>query len=167
MLTLTGRLAIEPADRSGAIMRNFIAALLALVFIAPANAGPIEEAFAVIQQFKKAYDASDPPAIVKLFAADAVFLGTTMQGPTRDKGAILKYFQASAAANLPKKVDIENYEVLQVSNTAVLFTGQNIFTQTRDGKPVEAPARFTFLVVKGAEGWRVGHFHSSRRPPAQ
>jgi ketosteroid isomerase-like protein len=56
---------------------------------------------------------------------------------------------------------------VQVSDTAVLFTGQNIFARTRDGKPVEAPARFTFLIVKEADGWRVGHFHSSRRPRAQ
>jgi uncharacterized protein (TIGR02246 family) len=126
--------------------------------------GPKEEAFAVIEQFKKAYDASDPPNIVNLFATEAVFLGTTMQGPTRDKDAILKYFQASASANLPKKVEVENYEVLQLSETAVLFTGQNVFTQTRDGKAVEAPARFTFLIVREPQGWPIGHFHSSRRP---
>ena len=148
-------------------MKHLIAALVALILVGPASAGPSEEAFAVIEQFKKAYDASDPPAIAKLFATDAVFLGTTMQGPTRDKGAILKYFQASASANLPKKVEIENYEVLQLSDKAVLFTGQNVFTQTRDGKPVQAPARFTLLIVREADGWRIGHFHSSRRPPTQ
>jgi ketosteroid isomerase-like protein len=57
------------------------------------NAGPTEDAFVVIEQFKKAYDASDPPAIVKLFAPDAIFLGTTMQRPTRDK-ARLRVFAA-------------------------------------------------------------------------
>jgi hypothetical protein len=86
---------------------------------------------------------------------------------TRDKDAILKYFQASASANLPKKVEIENYETLQLSETAVLFTGQNVFTQTRDGSAVDTPARFTLLAVKEADGWRIGHFHSSRRPPPQ
>ncbi len=106
--------------------------LIVLVYmLAPANAGPTEDAFVVIEQFKKAYDASDPPAIVKLFAPDALFLGTTMQRPTRDKEGILKYFQASASANLRKKVEIENYEVLQLSETAVLFTGQDTFSQTR------------------------------------
>jgi uncharacterized protein (TIGR02246 family) len=148
-------------------MTRLIVALLALTLVTPASAGPQEDAFSVIEQFKKAYDASDPPSIVKLFATEAVFLGTTMQRPTRDKAAILKYFEASASANLPKKVEIENYEVLQLSETAVLFTGQNVFTQTRDGKAVDIPARFTFLITKGAEGWRIGHFHSSRRPPSQ
>jgi uncharacterized protein (TIGR02246 family) len=148
-------------------MRRLIAALVALSLISPVSAGTREDAFAIIEQFKKAYDASDPPGIVRLFATEAVFLGTTMQKPTRDKDAILKYFQASASVNLPKKVEIENYEILQLSETAVLFTGQNVFTQTRDGSAVDTPARFTFLAVKEADGWRIGHFHSSRRPPPQ
>ncbi|MFI5014226.1 MAG: YybH family protein [Hyphomicrobiales bacterium] len=148
-------------------MRYLIAALLLVGAVSPASAGPKEDAFAVIEQFKKSFDASDPPAIVKLFAPDAVFLGTTMQRPTRDKEAILKYFQASASANLPKKVEIENYEVLQLSESAVLFTGQDTFSQTRDGKTIETPARFTFVITKDAQGWGIGHFHSSMRPSPQ
>jgi uncharacterized protein (TIGR02246 family) len=148
-------------------MRYLIASLLLVYMLAPATGGPTEDAFVVIEQFKKAYDASDPPAIVKLFAPDAIFLGTTMQRPTRDKEGILKYFQASASANLPKKVEIENYEVLQLSETAVLFTGQDTFSQTRDGKTIETPARFTFVITKGPQGWGIGHFHSSMRPSSQ
>lgn len=90
-----------------------------------------------------------------------------MQRPTRDKDAILKYFQASASANLPKKVEIENYEVLQLSEGAFLFTGQDTFSQTRDGKAVETPARFTLVITKNAQGWAIAHFHSSVRPNPQ
>jgi uncharacterized protein (TIGR02246 family) len=148
-------------------MKCLFAALILLGIIAPASAGPKEDAFAVIEQFKKAYDASDPPAIVKLFAPDAVFLGTRMQRPTRDKEAIVRYFQESAAADFPRKVEIENYEVLQLSEIAVLFTGQDKFSQTRDGKTIETPARFTFVITKGPQGWSIGHFHSSVRPGLQ
>jgi uncharacterized protein (TIGR02246 family) len=151
--------------RQGESMTRLIAALILLTFATTASAGPKEDAFSVIEQFKKGYDASDPPSIVKLFAADSVFLGTLMQRPTRDKAVIQKYFESSASTNLPKKVEIENYEVLQISDAAVLFTGQNVFTQTGDGKAIDAPARFTFLITKGADGWRIAHFHSSRRPP--
>jgi len=148
-------------------MKYVLASVMLLIATAPGYAAPSEDAFAIIAQFKKAYDAADPHAIVKLFAPDSIFLGTSMQKPTRDKDAILKYFQTSASANLPKHVEIENYEVLQVSDTAVLFTGQDTFFQTRDGTSVPTPARFTFLIIKGPEGWRIGHFHSSRRPEAQ
>ena len=145
-------------------MKYVIAVFVALCFVVPASAGPKEDAFAIIEQFRKAYDASDPPGIVKLFSADAIFLGTRMQKPTRDPAMILKYFQESAAANLPKKVVVESYEVLQLSEAAVIFSGQNLFSQTRDGKVVEAAARFTLVITKGAEGWRISHFHSSTRP---
>lgn len=145
-------------------MRSVLAALIVLLGAAQVCAGSKEEAFDVVLQFKKAYDASDPPAITRLFAPNAIFLGTLMQGPTRDSAVILKYFQDSAAANLPKKVEIQGYDVLELSDTAILFSGQNVFFQTRDGKVVENPARFTLLVTKGAQGWQIGHFHSSRRP---
>ena len=148
-------------------MKYVLGLVLLAAMIAPASAGPKEDAFAVIEQFKKAYDAADPPAIVKLFAPDSVFLGTTMQRPTRDKEVILKYFQASASANLPKKVEIENYEVLQLSEAAIIFTGQDKFSQTRDGKTIETPARFTFVITKSAQGWAIAHFQSSVRPAAQ
>jgi ketosteroid isomerase-like protein len=98
-----------------------------LLFVSPAAAGPGEEAFSVVEQFKKAFDAADPPSVVKLFAPDAVFIGTLMQGST----VILKYFQAGMATNPPRKITIENYDVLQISETAVLFSGQDVFSQEK------------------------------------
>ena len=41
-----------------------------------AIAGPKEDAFKVIEQFKMAFDSAGVPGVVKLFAPDAVFLGT-------------------------------------------------------------------------------------------
>ena len=61
-------------------MKRLGAALVALTFVVPASAGPKEDAFAVVEQFKKAYDASDPPAIVSLFATNAVFLEPRCKG---------------------------------------------------------------------------------------
>jgi uncharacterized protein (TIGR02246 family) len=136
-----------------------------LLFVSPAAAGPGEEAFSVVEQFKKTFDAADPPSVVKLFAANAVFIGTLMQGSTHDPEVILKYFQAGMATNPPRKITIENYDVLQISETAVLFSGQDVFSQEKEGQVVETPARFTFLITKGPDGWRVAHFHSSVRPP--
>jgi uncharacterized protein (TIGR02246 family) len=153
--------------RKEGAMRYLIALMVMLVFGVPAIAGPREEAFVVVEQFKKAYDAADPPGILKPFAPDAILLGTTMQKPTHEPEVILKYFQASFAANLSKKVEIENYEILQISESAVLFTGQDVFSQAKDGKTVETPARFSFLITKGAQGWRISHFNSSVRPNPQ
>ncbi len=128
------------------------------------QADPIEEAFAVVELFKAAFAASDPERIVRLFTPDALFIGTVSERQLRGHAEILAYFQRSAAANLPKTIEIERYQSMVLSDGAVLFSGEDVFTRTVDGKAVHNPARFTFILTKGAEGWRFAHFHSSRRP---
>jgi hypothetical protein len=54
-----------------------------------------------------------------------------------------------------------------LSDRAVLFAGFDTFSQTRDGQVVETPARFTLLITKNDQGWRISHFHSSVRPKPQ
>jgi hypothetical protein len=55
-------------------MRKLLLACALLVSVPiPAVAGPREEAFQVIEQFKKAFDASDVEGVVKLFGPDAIF----------------------------------------------------------------------------------------------
>lgn len=127
-------------------------------------AGPKEDALAVVEQFKKGFEASDADSIAKLFAKDAIFLGTQMQGPTTQADVILKYFVNTLAADKPRRLEIESYQALQLSETAFVFSGQNKFGRTKDGKQLETPARFSFVIAKGADGWRISHFHSSLRP---
>jgi len=79
----------------------------------------------------------------------------------------LKYFVDGLAVDKPRRVDIENYQALQLSEAAFVFSGQNKFVRTKDGKESEAPARFSFVVTKGPDGWRISHFHSSLRPRPQ
>jgi uncharacterized protein (TIGR02246 family) len=148
-------------------MKAFCTALMMIFSVTPLYAGPKEDAFAVVEQFKKAFDASDPPAVERLFARDAIFMGTSMQGPTKDSSTILKYFQNALMVDMPRRVEIESYDTLQLSDTAFLFTGQNRFFRTKDGKTLDAAARFTFVITKGSDGWRISHFHSSRRPMPQ
>ena len=57
-------------------MRLLLACVLFLIWPVAAFSGPKEDAFLVVEQFKKAFDASDVEGVVKLFASDAVFLGT-------------------------------------------------------------------------------------------
>jgi len=53
-----------------------LACALFLIWPVAASSGPKEDALLVVEQFKKAFDASDVEGVVKLFAPDAVFLGT-------------------------------------------------------------------------------------------
>jgi uncharacterized protein (TIGR02246 family) len=130
-----------------------------------AIADPKEEAFQVVQQFKAAFDASDVQGVVKLFAPDAVFLGTISPKIITTTADVDQYFQGLKQF-MPRQVKIEDYSTVVLSDRAVLFAGFDTFSQTREGKVVETPARFTLLITKGDQGWRISHFHSSVRPKA-
>jgi len=97
------------------------------------------------------------------FAPDAVFLGTVSPKLATKTEDIDAYFQA-IKNDMPRRVVFGDYATLVVSNTAVLFAGMDQFSSTTDGKTNELPARFTVLVTKGRQGWRISHFHSSARP---
>jgi uncharacterized protein (TIGR02246 family) len=146
------------------MMRKFVvAAVMLFAWPLATMAGPREDALSVVEQFKKAFDASDVPGVVRLFASDAVFLGTVspkLMTKTEDLDA---YFQV-IKTDAPRGVVFGEYSTLVLSDTAVLFAGMDQFSSTKDGKTIDLPARFTILVTKGDQGWRISHFHSSARP---
>jgi uncharacterized protein (TIGR02246 family) len=145
-------------------MRKLLpACAMLLIWPVTAFAGPKEEALLVVEQFKKAYDASDEEGLVKLFASDAVFLGTVSPILATRTDQIAKYFQGLSQC-VAYSVTIEEYSTIEVSENAVLFVGLNTFSRNRDGNVIKAPARFTLLITKTDQGWRIRHFHSSARP---
>ena len=103
---------------------------------------------------------------MKLFAPDAIFLGTVSPKLATTTGDIDEYFQGLRQF-MPRSISIEAYSAKVLSENAVLFAGFDTFSQTRDGKAVETPARFTFVITKNDQGWRISHFHSSMRPKPQ
>ena len=145
-------------------MRKFLLAF-ALLMTLPmaATAGPKEDAFQVIERFKKAFNSADVPGVVALFAPDAVFLGTVSPKLTTTTADIDAYFQG-IKVDTPRSIVLGQYETLVLSDSAVVFAGLDTFSSTKEGKTIQRPARFTFVVTKGPNGWRIGHFHSSWLP---
>jgi uncharacterized protein (TIGR02246 family) len=140
-----------------------LACALFLIWPVAASSGPKEDALLVVEQFKKAFDASDVEGVVKLFAPDAVFLGTVSPVLATKTDQIDKYFQGLRQFT-PRSITIEEYSTIVVSENAVLFAGMDTFSQTKDGNVIKTPARFTMLITKTDQGWRISHFHSSLRP---
>ena len=90
-----------------------------------AFAGPKEEAFQVLEQWTKAFNASesDVDAIVKLHASDALFLGTSSQTVVTRTEDIRKYFERALKSDMPRGAVFSDYSSMVLSDTAVLFTG--------------------------------------------
>ena len=138
----------------------WITILLWLLPIA-AVAGTAEDANAVIDNWSAAYTANDPDAVTRHYWPDAILLGTVSPVISEGQEAILKYFaQIKGSGN---KNAIQERHTIPIDDSAVLVTGFYEFTRMQEGKPVPAPSRFTMLITKRGNEWRVMHHHSSPR----
>jgi len=114
------------------VMRKLLlVSILLLAMPLSALAGPKEEAFQVIEQFKKAFDASDVEGVVKLFAPGAIFLGTVSPKLITTTEDINQYFQALKQF-MPRSISIEAQSAMVLCDNAVLFAGFDTFSQTKE-----------------------------------
>jgi uncharacterized protein (TIGR02246 family) len=146
-------------------MRAFLSlvALLALLTSA-ANAGPKEDALAVLEKWAKAFAASDVDGIVKLYAPDALFMGTTSKTVVVKPEGIRSYFENALLNNRPRGATLNSYEALVLSDTAVVITGLDTLTGVRNGQPLNTNGRVTFVIEKRGSDWQIVHFHRSAMP---
>ena len=126
-------------------------------------AGPADEADALFDRWKAAYDANDNVAVARLYAPDAVLHGTRSRTLTVGRDAIAKYF--TIVVGTGNKVAFVERQVIVLNDTTLVAIGFNDFLRNRDGKLVPEPARFTMVLAKRGDEWLIVHHHSSLRPP--
>lgn len=141
-----------------------IAVALFASLCSTAIAGPKEDALQVVEKWAKAFTDSDVDGIVKLYAPDALFLGTGSKTVVVKPEEIRKYFEQALLSNRPRGAKLDSNSVMVVSDTAVVVTGLDTVTGVRDGKPTSANGRVTFVVGKRGSDWQIVHFHRSAMP---
>ncbi len=126
-------------------------------FAAPADAS------AVIDRWTAAYNAGDAEGIVKLYAPDAVLLGTRSPIISQGTEAIRTYFSALVKPTTGNKIVIDDRRMIVLGDLrSVLVTG--FYTFLRGSAATPDPARFTLLLVNRGGVWLIAHHHSSVRP---
>ena len=120
---------------------------------------PPQEANAVVDRWSAAYGTNDPEAVVNNYWQDAILLGTTSPVMSEGTEAIRSYFSALKGSGNKNKIGDRRTIVLD--DNAVLVTGFYEFARMRDGKAMPDPSRFTMLIVKRGDEWRIAHHHSS------
>ena len=146
-------------------MRAFILAILiAALHSSIGTAGPKEDALAVLEQWTRAFAASDVDAIVALYSTDALFMGTGSKAVVTEPAAIRKYFEDAILTRRPRAAPIGSSEVMVLSDDAVLVAGLNDSMGVMDGKPFSNPGRVTFVIAKRGSEWKIVHFHRSAMP---
>jgi uncharacterized protein (TIGR02246 family) len=143
-------------------------ALLAIALLtslaAPASAGPKEDALAVLDRWAKAFSASDVDGIVKLYAPDALFIGTGSKAVVTKPEGIRSYFENALLNNRPRGASLTEPVVAVLSDTTVVVTGLDTVTGVRDGQPFSGTGRVTFVISKRGPDWQIVHFHRSTMP---
>lgn len=122
-------------------------------------AGPAEDANAVIDRWSAAYTSNDPEAIVKIYAPDAILLGTVSPVISEGTEAIRKYF--SLVKGTGNKNLIQERRTIVVDENAVVVTGFYEFIRMKDGQSLPSPSRFTMLITRRDGEWHIAHHHSS------
>lgn len=140
---------------------RFVFMTLVLLSSAAAIAGPSEDANAAIDRWSAAYTANDPDAVVNSYWPDAILLGTVSPVISVGADAIRSYFTALKLKGSGNKNAIQERHTIVLDDNAVVVTGFYVFTRMPEGKPVQAPSRFTMLVTKRSGEWRIAHHHSS------
>jgi uncharacterized protein (TIGR02246 family) len=146
-------------------MRRWLAVFVLCASLGPnAFAGPKEDALAVLNEWAKAFAASDVDAIVKLYAPETYFMGTGSKSVVTDHAAIRKYFENAILTRRPRSAPITESHVVVLADDAVLVTGLNSSNGVLDGKPFSNPGRVTFVIAKRGPDWKIVHFHRSAMP---
>ena len=145
-------------------MRFLVGVFMLIASISTAAADSKADALQVVDRWAKAFTASDVDAIVKLYAPDALFLGTGSKAVVTKPEGIRTYFEAGLLVNRPRGASLNSFETMVLSDDAVLVTGLDTVTGVKDGVPISASGRVTFVVAKRGADWQIVHFHRSAMP---
>jgi len=124
---------------------------------------PKAEALQVVAKWIQAFNASDIDGIVRLYAPDALFIGTGSTEVGTNPEYFRNYFQ-SLKRDMPRGAKLESYSALEVSNTVVLISALDSVSGTKDGVVFQRPGRTSFVLAKLGDEWQIVQFHRSAMP---
>jgi hypothetical protein len=146
-------------------MRSFLPAIALLASLTvSANAGPKEEAPAVVENWGKLFAASDVDGAVKLYAPDATFLGTGSKTTVVKPEGIRSYFENALLNTKWQSAPLHDVAATVLSDTNVVVTGLDEVNGARNGQSLGGKGRVTFVVAKRGADRKIVHFHRSAMP---
>jgi len=135
---------------------------LALGMVPAAWADDRADVEAATARWIDAFNRKSTPDIVALYAADAVFFGTSSP-VLRDKPALVQEYFKDLPALGSAQIVLGEHRVQMLGTTAI-STGFYSRVSMQDGREVRNPARFTFVYQKRGAQWLIINHHSSALP---
>jgi uncharacterized protein (TIGR02246 family) len=145
-------------------MRKLLSAMTLIASVTLAHAGPKEDAYQVVEKWAKAFTDGDVDAIAKLYAPDALMIGTAGKVVMTRPDQIRKYFEVALNTNKPRTATLNSSEALVADDSTVVIAGFDTITGVKDGQPVVGLGRVTFVIAKRGSDWMIVHLHRSPLP---
>ena len=139
-------------------------AVTLIAFASLAQAGPKEDAHQVVANWSKAFTDGDVDAIAKVYAPEALMIGTLGKVVLTKPEQIRQYFDVALNRDKPRTAKLDSSETLVVDDSTVVITGFDTLTSTKDGQQIVAKGRVTFVVAKRGSDWKIVHLHRSPLP---
>lgn len=122
----------------------------------------VQEVQEALNTWLKAVSSGGPDAVMTLYADNAVLLPTLSSVICDTPAKRLDYFKHfTANENLQGKIDEIHTRVI---GDVAVNSGHYTFTFKKNGEPVSAAARFTYVYKKTSFGWMIVEHHSSLQP---
>ena len=145
-------------------MRKILSAITLIASISLAHAGPKEDAYHVVEKWSKAFTDADVDGIAKLYAPDALMIGTFGKAVLTKPEQIRKYFDVALNTDKPRTAKLNSSEALVVDDNTIVIAGFDTITGVKDGQPTIGMGRVTFVVAKRGSDWMIVHLHRSPLP---
>jgi uncharacterized protein (TIGR02246 family) len=144
-----------------------IVSLVILSFPLLASAGPKEDVAAATQAWADAMTSHDVERVVALYDSEAVVWGTRSPKLADNLDAVRGYFNLLRTVP-PSYKAVLGEQRIRIYGDIAINTGTYTFSETRDGKDIVRPARYSFVYRNRGGRWMIIDHHSSAVPaPAQ
>jgi len=145
-------------------MKKILLAVILVASASLAHAGPKEDAYQVVEKWSKAFTDADVDGIAKLYAPDALMIGTFGKAVMTKPEQIRKYFDVALNTDKPRTAKLNSSEALLVDDNTVVIAGFDTITGVKDGQPTVAMGRVTFVIAKRDSNWMIVHLQRSPLP---
>lgn len=120
-----------------------------------------EDVARLFSQWNDALQTGMADKVVELYAPNAILLPTVSNKVRHNSTEIKDYFAHFLESKPIPKINEQN---IRVYGPVAVNSGIYTFTLTRDGKPDEVRARYTFVYHRQKDRWLIVEHHSSAMP---
>ena len=144
-------------------MKKLYSVFLTLFFKRSSN-NVLDDGDQLLANWVAAVNRCDVDAVMQLFAADAMFYGTSTKILITSSEGIRQYFEQAFAQLQPLSMSIESKKIQSVSDDVLLLACSDKWSVMLDGQKQVMAGRLVLTAAKRQEEWRIVSFHRSVMP---